>query len=206
MREISDAFLLNMAEVSASLVGLFLVGVFVYLETGILRNSRLRELEAPYIRSSAQIVIIVYAMAIGLSLTLVSLELIWSRILLLVLSVLLVAANVDTVRRVTRLARSNASPTLLVTEVVGTLLTILGITVPWILGGLEPSREDLTWSILLAFAAGFISIWAMVLTAFDIGGRAPEADVAPTPQPAPPRLTARGRPRRRAEPPPPSDA
>jgi hypothetical protein len=31
MREVSDAFLLNMAEVSAALIGLFLVGVLFYV-------------------------------------------------------------------------------------------------------------------------------------------------------------------------------
>ena len=174
MLEISDAFLLNMAEVSASLVGLFIVGVFVYVETGINRGGRLRSVEAPYIRASAQIVILVYAIAIGLSLTLVALEIIWSRVLLVVLSVLLIAANVDTLRGVRRLTRSYRSPMLLATETLGTFGTVLGITLPWILGGLEPGREDITWMILLAFATGFIGIWAMVLTAFDIGGRAPE--------------------------------
>jgi hypothetical protein len=205
MREISDAFLLNMAEISASLVGLFLVGVFVYIETGILRNSRLRDLEAPYIRSSAQIVIIVYAIAIGLSLTLVAMEPIWSRLLLVMLSVLLIVANVDTVRRVTRLSRAKASPVLIATEIIGTIFTIVAVTLPWILGGLEPTREDLTWTILLAFVSGFIGIWAMVLSAFDIGMRAAEV-AAPKPKsrPAPPKPIASEQPKRRADDPPPS--
>ena len=35
MRRVPDAFLLNMAEVTATLIiGLFLVGVFFYVETG----------------------------------------------------------------------------------------------------------------------------------------------------------------------------
>jgi hypothetical protein len=34
MREVSDDFLLNMAEVCAGLLGLFLVGAFFYVETG----------------------------------------------------------------------------------------------------------------------------------------------------------------------------
>jgi hypothetical protein len=197
MREISDDFLLNMAEVSASLVGLFLVGVFVYVETGIGRGGRLRSVEAPYIRASAQIVIVVYAMVIGLSLSLVAMEPIGSRLLLVAFSILLVAANVDTVRRVRSLNRTSRSPILVITELVGTIATILGITLPWILGGLEPSREDITWSILLAFASGFLGIWAMVLTAFDIAGRGqPATDVQPLAIDAAPKG-----PRRRAKPP-----
>jgi hypothetical protein len=42
------------------------------------------------------------------------------------------------------------------------------IVLPWILGGLHPDREDLTWAILLAFAAGFLSICATVLSVFDM--------------------------------------
>jgi hypothetical protein len=41
------------------------------------------------------------------------------------------------------------------------------VTIPWILGGLRPTREDLTWAILLAFASGFLSISAVVLSIFD---------------------------------------
>jgi hypothetical protein len=37
MREVSDEFLLNMAEVSATLIGLFFVGVFFYVEIGFRR-------------------------------------------------------------------------------------------------------------------------------------------------------------------------
>ena len=37
MREVSDAFLLNMAEVSAALIGLFMVGIFFFADTGFRR-------------------------------------------------------------------------------------------------------------------------------------------------------------------------
>ncbi|HEX5939538.1 MAG TPA: hypothetical protein VFZ12_04195 [Dehalococcoidia bacterium] len=49
-----------------------------------------------------------------------------------------------------------------------TVLTLVLVVLPWILGGLHPSRGDLTWSIRLAFAAGFTSITATVLSTFDI--------------------------------------
>jgi hypothetical protein len=42
---------------------------------------------------------------------------------------------------------------------------------PWVLGGLDPSREDLTWAVLIAFASGLFSTWAMVMIAFEIGSR-----------------------------------
>jgi hypothetical protein len=42
------------------------------------------------------------------------------------------------------------------------------VALPWILGGIDPSREDLTWSIFLSFAVGFLSVSAIVLAAFDV--------------------------------------
>src|SRR5688572_1612143 len=54
MREIASDFLLHVAEVSASLLGLFFVGIFLYVQTALGRG-RERLVEAPYIRSSAQV-------------------------------------------------------------------------------------------------------------------------------------------------------
>ena len=42
------------------------------------------------------------------------------------------------------------------------------LALPWILGGLSPTRRDFAWSILLAFAAGLLSIVAIVMSAFDV--------------------------------------
>jgi hypothetical protein len=88
MHEVSDAFLLQVAEISATLIGLFLVGLFFYVETGF------RRLES------------------------------------------------------------------------GVVLML----VPWILGGLYPSREDLTWAILLSLGAGFLSVCTVALSVFDTAG------------------------------------
>ena len=170
MREIADDFLLHVAEVSASLVGLFFVGIFLYVQT-VLGRERDRVVEARYVRSSAQIVIILSAISIGMSLTLVALEPIWNKALFLTLSVLLIVATADRLRRVRQLASTMASPMLIGSEVIATAGAVLVITVPWVLGGIDPSREDFTWALLLAFACGIFSIWAMVMIAFDIGGR-----------------------------------
>ena len=98
MRPVSDSFLLLMAEVSATLIGLFLVGVFFYVETGFRRlGAEARVVFVPYFRASTRIVLILYALPLFLSLTLVVLEPVWNRLLFLLLSILLVAANVQTV-------------------------------------------------------------------------------------------------------------
>jgi hypothetical protein len=57
MLPINDDFLLHIAEVAASLVGLLIVGVFLYIETGVLRGARLRSVELPCIRATSFIAI-----------------------------------------------------------------------------------------------------------------------------------------------------
>ena len=167
MRPVSDAFLLNMAEVSAALIGLFIVGMFFFVETGF-RHMPHATLVQPYFRSSTRIVLVLYAIPIGVSITLVALDLPWSRVLFAVLSVLLVAANVDTARRSRSVVHLTRSTALAANEVVGTVAVAALVVVPWALGGLHPTREDLTWGIILAFGSGFLSVCVTVLFAFDL--------------------------------------
>jgi hypothetical protein len=170
MREVSDAFLLNMAEVSAALIGLFMVGVFFFADTGFRRLDQSRGIVEPYFRASTRIVLVVYAFPLGLSLSLVALRPVWSRALFALLSLMLLAANVDTAARIRAVARVTGSTALLVNELVGTAAVVVIVALPWVLGGLHPSREDLTWTILLAFATGFASISALVLFVLDLAG------------------------------------
>ena len=168
MREVSDAFLLNMAEVSATLIGLFLVGVFFYVETGFRQlDERTREVMEPYFRAGTRIVLLLYALPLGLSLTLVVLGPTWNRVVFLLFSVMLLAANADTLPRIRAVARVTGSNGFVVNELVGSLAVLLLVLIPWVLGGLHPSREDLTWAILLSFASGFFSVSALVLSVFD---------------------------------------
>jgi hypothetical protein len=168
MRPVTDGFLLNMAEVSATLIGLFFVGVFFYVESGLRRLERVRAVFEPYLRAGTRITLIVFTIPLGLSLTLVALELAWSRILFAILSLTLIAANVETVVRIGGAARATGSRGFLVNEVVTTALTAVLIVLPWALGGLHPTREDLMWAILLAFVAGFLSICTTVMSAFEM--------------------------------------
>lgn len=168
MREVSDAFLLNMAEVSAALIGLFMVGIFFFADTGFRRLDQARTIVEPYFRASTRIVLVVYAFPLGLSLSLVALEPVWSRVLFVLLSLVLLAANLDTAARIRAVARVTGSTALLVNELVGTAAVVVIIALPWVLGGLHPTREDLTWTILLAFAIGFTSISALVLFVLDL--------------------------------------
>lgn len=170
MRNVSDAFLLNMAEVSAALIGLFMVGIFFFADTGFRRLDQARIVVEPYFRASTRIVLVLYAMPLGLSLSLVALEPAWSRVLFVLLSLLLVAANIDTIARIRAVSRATGSTALLVNEVAGTAAVLVIVVLPWILGGFDPTREDLAWAILLSFAAGFASIAALVLFVLDLAG------------------------------------
>jgi hypothetical protein len=164
---VSDAFLLQMAEIAAGLIGLFLVGIFFYIEKGERPPDETTQVVDLYFRASARITLVLFAIPIGLSLTLVVLEPGWSRLLFLLLSVALVASNVETARRVRPVVGITGSTVLAMTEIVGSAIVVVIVTVPWILGGLHPVREDLTWAILTSFAAGFLSIYAAVMSAFD---------------------------------------
>lgn len=171
VRDVSDGFLLQMAEISAGLIGLFLVGIFFYLEAGDRHPERPADAVDLYFRASTRIVLVLYAIPIGLALALVVLEPAWPRLLLVALSVVLVAANVETVRRVRPVARLTGATSLVLTEVQGSLGVLVTVTLPWLLGGFHPSREDLTWSILASFATGFLSIYATAMSAFSLPRR-----------------------------------
>ena len=171
MRNVSDAFLLNMAEVSAALIGLFLVGVFFFADTGFRRlDEQARRIVEPYFRASTRIVIVLYALPLGLSLSLVALQPVWSQVLFALLSLMLLAANLVTAARIRAVSRVTGSTALLVNEVAGTVAVLVIVALPWVLGGLHPTREDLAWAILLAFAAGFASIAALMLFVLDLAG------------------------------------
>lgn len=168
MREVSDAFLLQMAEVSGGLFGLFMVGMLFFVEMGFNHLGRDREAVVSYFRASTRIVLILFAIPLGASFTLVVLEPGWSTVLFALLSVALVAANVDTAVRVQSIRHVTKSSTLLINEVVGTIAVVVIVVLPWVLGGIDPSREDLTWAILVSFAAAFLSLGTLLMSVFDL--------------------------------------
>jgi hypothetical protein len=169
MRDVSDAFLLQMAEVSGGLFGLFLVGMLFYVETGFRRLGEERAVVlVPYFRASTRIVVGLFAIPLVCSLTLVVLEPAWSAVLFAELSVLLVAANVDTAIRIESVRKATGSTILLVNEILGTIGVALIVVLPWALGGIDPGREELTWAILVSFGTAFLSLVTLLIAVFDI--------------------------------------
>jgi hypothetical protein len=167
MQEVSDAFLLTIAEVSATLIGLFVVGVFFYVDRGFRQLSEIHDVAA-YIRAGTRIVLVLYAIPLGLSLTLIILEPIWTRLLFALLSLVLVAANLDTAVRIRAFVKVVGSPSFALNEVGGTVGVLALVVIPWLLGGLHPSREDFTWAIFLSLLVGFFSTSTVLLSVFDI--------------------------------------
>lgn len=165
---VSDDFLLTLAQVSAGLIGLFLVGMVFYVQTGFRRLESSRSVVEPYFRASTRIVLIVYTVPLGVSLTLVALPPAWSWFLFWGLVVGLVLANVSTVGGLQPVMKATGSKLLLYNEVVGTLGVIAMVVWTLVVGGLTPDREELAPALLLGLGLGFLSTCVLVLTLFDI--------------------------------------
>ncbi len=116
------------------------MGAFFYAELGARRADPVRNAFEPYLRAGTRITLIVLAIPLTLSLTLVALEPVWSRVLFLVLSGILVAANVDTVRRMPAVWAATRSTALVGMEALTTAGAIVLVILPWLRGGLEPTR------------------------------------------------------------------
>lgn len=168
MNSVSDSFLLHIAEISGGLFGLFMVAMLFFVEMGFDNLGRDREGVVAYFRASTRIVLILFAIPLGVSLTLVVLDAGWSTVLFAILSVALVAANVDTAVRVKPIRHVTSTHTLLINEIVGTIAVAVMVLLPFVLGGIDPSREDLTWAILVSFAAAFLSLGALLMSVFDL--------------------------------------
>jgi hypothetical protein len=168
MPTVTDDFFLALAEISAALTGLFLVGVVLYIQTGYDRSERSRAVVEPYLRAATSITFIAYAVPVVVSLTLVSLPIGWSRWLYYGLVLCLVVVNVSTVSTVRRVQRQLRLRLLVMIEVVGTVGVALMIILPLATGGLTFSRDDLVPGLLLSLGVAFLGTWVLVLTLFDI--------------------------------------
>jgi len=168
MDPVSDSFLLTVAEISAGLTGLFLVGMIFYIQTGNDRHERSRVVVEPYFRAATTITFILYAIPLGVSLTLVALPIVWSRLLYVALVLGLVVVDVSTVSTVRAAMRVTGLGLLVMIEVVGTVVIMLLVILPLATGGLSPGREDFVPSILLSMGVAFLGTCVLVLTLFDI--------------------------------------
>ncbi len=168
MDPVTDDFLMTIAGISASLIGLFLVGMILYIQTGFERMERTRDVVEPYFRAATLITFIALALPLGVGLTLVVLRVEWSRLLYVALIAALIAANVKTVDAVRACVRSTGLRLLWWMEVVGAFFVVAIAVAPLASGGFTPGREDFAPGLLLSLAVGFLSTCVLVLTLFDI--------------------------------------
>ena len=76
MDPVSDGFLLTISSISAGLIGLFLVGMTFYIQSGYETHERSRHVVEPYYRAATTITFIAYSVPMAVSLTLIAVPLV----------------------------------------------------------------------------------------------------------------------------------
>lgn len=175
MGAVSDPFLLEVAGISASLLGFFVVGVFFYVERSIFPQAADRA--HGYLRAAVGSVIYLYGMVVLLALGLVVLSSGFVSLLYVVLSAGLVWSVARTSSATRRLQRAVGVRMLSQTAAWAATILILGL--PWVIGGFVPSRSHFTWGLMLVGVFAFVSTASFVLSAFDLSALEASAHVEP---------------------------
>jgi hypothetical protein len=165
--EVSDAFLLALAGISTTLLGTFTLGVFFYLNSP-LRNERGTGAAADrYMRSGARWVFAAYSLPMLVPIVLVGVGPRWAAVSFALLGAALVAATVDTSRRIMAKGATRMSPSVAVNEIATTLLVLPLVVLPWAAGGWLPPPSAFVPSLVLALVAAFTSTATFVMYTFD---------------------------------------
>lgn len=164
MNPVSDSFLLELAGITASLLGFFVVGVFFYVQRGLFPHAA--QAAQQYLQASTRTVIILYGMTLSVSLGLVILEPSWAALLYFCVSVVLLWSVVRTSLAISSLHQ--ALEIRVIPQIPMWLAALASLAAPWVLGGARPSREQLTVAILLLGVFAFASSASLVLSTFDI--------------------------------------
>lgn len=176
MSNVSDAFLLEVAGISASLLGFFVVGVFFYAERSIFPQAA--DEAHRYLKAAVRSVIYLYGMATLVALGLVVLSPGFVAVLYALLSAGLVWSALHTSAATRRLQHAVGVRVLSQTStwIATTLIAVL----PWVIGGGVPGRSDLAWGLTLVAVCAFASTASFVLSAFDLSFL--EASALPSPE------------------------
>jgi hypothetical protein len=171
---VGDEVLVATAQIAATLIGLLLVGVLFFAETGLRQLRQFGPQAAAYLRSGTRFILLLYSLALALSLALLVLEPAWVTVTFVVLGIAILVALVSFTLRARDLQRVMARmhvaslwiawPPVLVT-----------LALPWAAEGLNPGREVFTATILLSGALAFVGTASLVLVAFDLTALEKEA-------------------------------
>jgi hypothetical protein len=164
MNPVSDSFLLELAGITASLLGFFVVGVFFYVQRGLFPHAA--QAAQQYLQAATRTVIVLYGMTLSVSLGLVVLEPSGAALLYFCVSVVLLWSVVRTSMAISSL--HEALEIRVIPQIPMWLAAVASLTAPWVLGGAGPSREQLTVAILLLGTFAFASSASLVLSTFDI--------------------------------------
>jgi hypothetical protein len=162
---VEDELLLALVGASATLLGLFLVGVFFFVDSPVRRSNRKFE---PYLRTGTSIVLLLYAIPLFAPLVLVMAGPVAASVVFAALSIALLVQNGRTISQLVRIPRGQRFRAFVGNEIIGTALAVVLVALPWVLGGFPPGREALAASFVLALLAAFVSTCAFVLSAFDL--------------------------------------
>lgn len=180
MAEGTNAILLALAGIAATLVGTFIVAVFFYLDSALHRGrGAAGSALDTYMRAGTRWVLVAYGLPLIAAPALVGAGPVWGSVAFLGLAAALVVATVDTSRRLVRRGATRRSLPLTVNEVLTSLAVVAVVVLPWVLGGWVPSARDFVPSLLLALAVGFTSTATVILSIFDLGSLPGPVDRTP---------------------------
>lgn len=166
MYPVREGFLLAVAGIAATLVGLLLLGAFFYIETGLRRATSVAPQGEPFLRATTKLTLLLYSLVLGMSLGLVVLRAAPLLVLYAVLALALIKALVEWSKRYHDLRKvlpiPRESPWIMWPTVV--VLLVL----PVVLDGWELSRESMTWMLLGIGALAVVSTVGVLLTSFDL--------------------------------------
>lgn len=150
--------------------------MFFYSETGF-RRLKAGGPEAQFLKAATKLIVLLYAVVLGLSLGLIALRPLWVTVLFVVLSLAVVTGLVQWTfrsRSVSREVRKAAR----IQSWLAWPIVVFPLALPWLIGGWEPGREAFTWTIFLEGAVAFMNTASLVLLAFDLTAieRAAHAD------------------------------
>lgn len=178
MNPVPESFLLTVAAISATLVGLLLLGAFFYVETGFRRAAAIAPHGGPFLRATTKLTLLLYSLVLGMSLALVVLRPLPLAFLYGTLGLAVLGGLVEWTRRYRDLRLvlpvPRESPWLMWPAVV----LLLGF--PWVLDGWQLGRETMTWMLLGVGSLAVMSTAGLVLTSFDLAGWEAAAAAGPS--------------------------
>jgi hypothetical protein len=143
MNPISETFLLTVAQVSATLLGLLMVAAFFYVETGLRRVSTHVPEARSYLRSATKAIVALYGFARAIAFSLVVLNPPWVRLVYALGGAYVIVIMAEWTLR-SRSIRAlvhvrKRSPWL------AWPMFLFPLILPWLIDGWGPDRVALTW-------------------------------------------------------------